>query len=264
MLRVSHLAVFAAVLLPLAADAQVLGTYRWRTEPYCNVLTLTVTAQGGVFVLTGFDESCAGEPRRPVSGVAVPQADGTITLGLTVLNVPGGAPVNIEGAVSAATIGGTWRDSVGTTGPLTFSPSTIAGGPRPLQQLTGPQGPPGPSGATGPQGPPGPVGSPGAPGTAIAWGRVGGFDTVPTVTGSPNVTGVTRYTGVSGIYCVSFAASVPASRIQYAVATGFYGPNYPVAVVSNYYCAAGQLGVMLFDFTDIGYTKDGDFNFIVP
>jgi hypothetical protein len=49
MLRVSHLAVFAAVLLPLAADAQVLGTYRWRTEPYCNVLTLTVTAQPGEY-----------------------------------------------------------------------------------------------------------------------------------------------------------------------------------------------------------------------
>lgn len=265
MLRLSRLVVFATVLIPLAADAQVLGTYRWRTEPYCNVLTLTVTAQGGVFLLTGYDESCEGQPRRPVSGVAVQQADGTVTLGLTVINVPGGAPVNIEGAVSAATVSGIWRDSVGATGRLAFRPATTSGGPRPIQLLTGPQGPPGPSGGAGPQGPPGPVGSPGAPGTAVAWGRVSGFYTAPGVTGSANITGVTRVgNATTGIYCVSFDGSVPAARLQYAVVSGFYGPNYPVAVVTPYYCPSGQLGVALFDFTSIGYTMSGDFNFIIP
>jgi hypothetical protein len=65
-----------------SASAQSLGPFRWRTEPYCNVVTVTVTPIGSVCVLDGFDEQCGGNPRQPVRGVAVPQVNGSITLGL--------------------------------------------------------------------------------------------------------------------------------------------------------------------------------------
>jgi hypothetical protein len=49
----------AAVLMATMAAsdtptmAQPIGTFRWQTEPHCNVLTLTVTAQSGTFQLQG-------------------------------------------------------------------------------------------------------------------------------------------------------------------------------------------------------------------
>lgn len=124
----------AAMLIaswPSTASAQPLGTFRWRTEPYCNVITVTVTPVGGVFTLEGFDEQCGGNPRQPVRGVALPQANGSITIGVSVVMLPGGTPVNIEAGISPAGLSGTWRDSAGNSGPFTFSPTTTNGGPRP-------------------------------------------------------------------------------------------------------------------------------------
>lgn len=118
-------------LMPSAASAQTLGTFQWRTEPYCNVLTLTVVQHGGIFTLDGFDEPCGGNPKQPVHGVAVPQTNGSITIGLSVVSLPGGAPVNLEAGVSPTSFGGTWRDSAGNDGTLTFSPAGVSGGPRP-------------------------------------------------------------------------------------------------------------------------------------
>ncbi len=146
------------------ASAQPLGTFRWRTEPYCNIVTLAISQNGGVFTLDGFDEPCGGHPRLPLHGVAVPPANGSITLGLSVLNVPGGAPVNLEATVTLPTVSGTWRDSARSTGALTFNPAGVPGDPRPLTLLSGPPGPPGPLGAPGPQGPTGPQGLQGSQG----------------------------------------------------------------------------------------------------
>lgn len=153
-----------------SASAQTIGTFRWRTEPYCNVLQLTVTQNGNVFALNGFDEPC-GNPRLPVQGVAVLQNDGSVTLGLTVMSMPGGAPVSLQANVSLATASGTWRDNVGQTGPFTINPASTPGSPRPLQLVAGPPGPQGPAGPTGPQGlqgPQGPQGSQGPPGPTAA------------------------------------------------------------------------------------------------
>jgi hypothetical protein len=122
----------AAIALPLVADAQVIGSFRWRTEPYCNVLTLTVTQIGSTFTLDGFDEQCGGNPRLPVHGIGVPQPNGTITFGLSVVNSPGNVlPVNLEAVISPATISGSWRDSAGSNGAFTFNPAGTTGGPRP-------------------------------------------------------------------------------------------------------------------------------------
>jgi hypothetical protein len=126
------LVVLCAVASPSSAGAQPLGTFRWRTEPYCNVLTVTVTPVGGVYTLEGFDEQCGGNPRQPVRGVALPQANGSVTLGMSVIVLPGGTPVNIEAGISPSGLSGTWRDSAGNSGALTFNPTSTSGGPRPL------------------------------------------------------------------------------------------------------------------------------------
>jgi len=118
-------------LLPAAASAQPLGTFRWRTEPYCNVVTVTVTQNAGVYTLDGFDEQCGGNPRLPVHGIAVLQANGSITLGFDVVTIPGGTPVSIEAGISPSSLSGAWRDSAGNSGDFTFNPASTGGaGPR--------------------------------------------------------------------------------------------------------------------------------------
>jgi hypothetical protein len=122
----------AAILPASAASAQVLGTFRWRTAPYCNVLNLLVVQNGAVFTLDGFDEQCGGNPRQPVHGIAVPQPNGTVVIGLTVVSLPGPTEsVTLQAVVDMGTISGTWHDSAGSTGPFVFSPGGTSGGPRP-------------------------------------------------------------------------------------------------------------------------------------
>lgn len=130
--RVVTLGLLIALIGPVIAAAQPLGTFRWRTEPFCNVLNLTVTRNGAAFTLDGFDEQCGGNPRLPVHGTAVPQPNGTITLGISVVTAPGSpVPVNLEAVISLATVSGTWRDSAGSSGAFTFNPAGTSGGPRP-------------------------------------------------------------------------------------------------------------------------------------
>lgn len=125
-------AVAALALLPALASAQTLGTFRWNTAPYCNVLTVTVTQVGSAYTIDGFEEQCGGNPRLPLYGIAVPQPNGTVTLGLSVVQSPGDPdPVNLEAIVSLATFNGTWRDSAGNNGNFTFNPGGVSGGPRP-------------------------------------------------------------------------------------------------------------------------------------
>ncbi len=122
----------AASLTPHVASAQPLGTFRWNTAPYCNVLNLTVTQIGATFTLDGFDEQCGGNPRLPAHGIAVPQANGTVLLGIAIVNRPGSVtPMNVEAVIDPATISGTWRDSVGNSGRFPFNPGPTSGGPRP-------------------------------------------------------------------------------------------------------------------------------------
>ncbi len=262
---------FAVAMTALPVSAQPIGTFHWRAEPYCNLFTLTITQTGGVFLLNGFDESCDGNPRLPVQGVAVLQNNGSVTLGLTVLSIPGGMPVNIEAEISLATVSGTWRDSAGRSGPFSFNPSGTVGGPRPLTLLSGPQGPAGPGGPQGPVGLQGPQGSqgaqgpPGPAGTATAWGKVRGYlfvgeNSPPTVlNGSPNVAGATRVS--AGHYCVSFSPAISAERLRGAVISGAYGNNVVVAVSSDTGCTSTQLGVRLLEN---GVQANGDFTFMVP
>ncbi len=110
------------------ATAQSLGTFRWQQQPYCNVLTLNVVQSGAIYQLDGFDDQCGAPTRASVVGIASPNPDGSVGMGLTLVTTPGGTPLHIDVALSLATISGTWRDSAGATGPFVFTPGAGAGG----------------------------------------------------------------------------------------------------------------------------------------
>lgn len=116
--------------VPTAAQGTALGTFRWQLQPFCNAITVTVSAQGGTFAIDGFDDQCGAAQRAPLTGQAVPNPDGSIGLGLHLVTSPGGRGLDIAARVSLATLGGSWTDSAGNTGTLAFNAAT-GGGPRP-------------------------------------------------------------------------------------------------------------------------------------
>jgi hypothetical protein len=131
------LVIASHVILPIAAEAQSLGAFRWQLQPYCNVLTLTVTQSGGAYRLEGTDDQC-GSARAGAIGMAFQRLDGTIGLGLTIVGSPDGSPVHIDATISVATLGGTWRDSVGNSGAFVSTPGAgVGGSPRPSSQPGG-------------------------------------------------------------------------------------------------------------------------------
>lgn len=149
--------VLTAVGLSASAHAQPLGTFRWQLQPYCNVLTVWVTQNGGVYRLEGIDDQC-GDHKASAIGIAFANPDGSISLGLTVIATPGGAPVHVDATIGVGSLGGTWRDNLGHAGPFVFTPAAGTGGtplPTAPTVVVGPPGPPGPPGPQGPQGPPG-------------------------------------------------------------------------------------------------------------
>ena len=62
----------------------------------------------------------------------MPSADGTIGVGLTIVDAPSGLPIHVSAVISVATLSGSWRDALGSAGDFTFTvgePRT--GSPRP-------------------------------------------------------------------------------------------------------------------------------------
>lgn len=127
-------------LLALAtvAGAQPLGTFRWQLQPYCNVISVTVTQTGPTYRLEGSDDQCGAGTQASVIGTAFPNPDGTIGLGFNIIASPGGADVSVDATVSLPTASGTWRDSTGASGALVLSPGGASGGtPRPTTATIG-------------------------------------------------------------------------------------------------------------------------------
>ncbi|MEZ5291527.1 MAG: tail fiber domain-containing protein [Vicinamibacterales bacterium] len=118
------------------AGAQPLGSFSWTLSPFCNVVTVNVTADGAVYTLDGYDDQCGAPRRGAVVGMAFPNPDGSIGLGLTVVATPGGKPVHIDGTISLTTLGGPWTDSTGATGTLVFGAAPLGGSPRPVAAPT--------------------------------------------------------------------------------------------------------------------------------
>ena len=110
------------------ATAQPLGTFRWQIQPYCNVLTINVTQQTGVYTLDGTDDQCLADTAAGVVGVAFQNPNGSIGFGLNVV-LPGGTPVHVEATIAPTSLNGTWRDSVGNSGTLLLTRGPGTGGP---------------------------------------------------------------------------------------------------------------------------------------
>lgn len=111
-----------------SADAQSLGTFRWQLQPYCNVLTVTVTQVGAVYRVEGTDDQCGAATRASVIGTAFQNPNGSIGFGLNVVAAPGGTAAPIDATIALATLSGTWRDSGGGSGTFAFTPGAGTGG----------------------------------------------------------------------------------------------------------------------------------------
>jgi hypothetical protein len=118
---VSLVATLLAASVATVASAQVVGEFRWQTQPYCNVLTLMVVQQGAQFHLSGSDDLC-GAGSAPVTGTAV-ATGGAVAIGVTIA-LPSGAPAHLTASIALANVSGTWNDADGHTGPFAFNAAT--------------------------------------------------------------------------------------------------------------------------------------------
>jgi hypothetical protein len=124
--------VVGVVWFSAAATAQPVGAFRWQLQPYCNVMTLSVTHQNGVYTLDGTDDRCSAAQAASAVGIAFLNPNGMIGFGITTV-LPGGTPVHLEAAISIPSLSGTWRDSSGNSGTFVFTPGGSTGGaPRPV------------------------------------------------------------------------------------------------------------------------------------
>ena len=125
--RIIALAMLAVILTAVSTAAQPLGTFRWQIQPHCNVLTINVTQQAGIYTLDGTDDRCGEGQAASVVGIAFLNPVGSVGFGMTVV-LPGGTPVHIESTIDINTLSGTWRDSGGNTGALIFTTGPGVGG----------------------------------------------------------------------------------------------------------------------------------------
>jgi len=118
------------------AQAQSIGTFTWQLQPFCNKVTLSVTQNGGIYTLDGYDDQCGAAQRAPLVGLATPNPDGTIGLGLNIVTVPSGLPVHVDARISLGSLGGPWTDSAGNSGTLVLN-GAAAGSARPAPTVSG-------------------------------------------------------------------------------------------------------------------------------
>lgn len=134
------LTIVIALTTPATGAAQSLGIFRWQLQPFCNVVTMAVTQNGGVYRLEGTDDQCGGAGQASAMGTAFPNPDGSIGFGFTIVTAPGGASVHVDATIGIATLSGTWRDSAGSHGSFVFTPGAGTGGstrPAPVSAVPG-------------------------------------------------------------------------------------------------------------------------------
>jgi hypothetical protein len=138
-LRFTIVAMCMTVLTASGASAQVFGTFRWQMQPFCNVVTMTITQVPSGFTLDGFDEQCGGVKRASSIGMALINPDGTVGLEFTIVAAPSGKAAHVSASINPGTGSGTWIDSVGNSGNFVLAGATPGLPARPLP----PDGPPG-------------------------------------------------------------------------------------------------------------------------
>jgi hypothetical protein len=117
--RLAALALVAWAV-PATGAAQVFGTFPWQMQPYCNVVTLTLTNAPAGLTLAGTDDQCGATNKGSAVGVASFNGGGDVTLNFSIVTAPSGKPVHVSAVVSPANGNGTWTDSVGNSGTLAF------------------------------------------------------------------------------------------------------------------------------------------------
>lgn len=130
-LVIGLLAILTLVTLPQLAAAQTIGTFSWQLAPYGSQIVVTVTQNGSTYDLRGVEVQCGNNPRLPVTGMAVPQANGQILIGLTTINERGRG-LHTTAFINTTNFSGTWSDNAGNTSQqFRFNPGTTCpGGPR--------------------------------------------------------------------------------------------------------------------------------------
>jgi hypothetical protein len=122
MITIRRAGLFATLVVLSAgtAAAQVLGTFPWQMQPYCNVIRMTLTTTPTGFGLEGTDDQCGDTNKAGVVGAASFNANGDVTMNFTIVLAPGAAPVAVAAIVSPANGSGTWTDSAGNNGRFEF------------------------------------------------------------------------------------------------------------------------------------------------
>jgi hypothetical protein len=128
MKRLIAISVVGWFMLAGTADAQVLGTFRWQLQPYCNAVSVVVTQIGSVYRLEGTEDRCGAGQQSSVTGTAYQNPDGTIGLGFNIVS-PGGVSSHVTATITLPSMSGAWTEQgvpsgnfVPLIGPGTGSP----------------------------------------------------------------------------------------------------------------------------------------------
>ena len=131
-LRTALVATGVTLMLASSASAQVFGTFNFQMQPYCNVVTMTITQIPTGYTLDGFDDQCASVKRASLVGMATVNPDGTVGVTFTIVTAPAGKGVHVSAVISPVTGSGTWTDSVANTGTFVLAGAVPGLPPRPL------------------------------------------------------------------------------------------------------------------------------------
>ena len=118
------------------AAAQSLGSFTWQLQPFCNKVVVTVTQDGALYHVDGYDDQCGAGQRAPLVGLATPNPDGSIGFGLNIVTVPGGRNVHVDARIDLGTLSGPWSDSAGNSGTYAYN-GAAGGSPRPAPTVPG-------------------------------------------------------------------------------------------------------------------------------
>lgn len=106
------------------ANAQVFGTFPWQMQPYCNIVTLTITQFPAGYTVDGNDNQCGSGTLAAATGQVHINPNGTVGVDFAIITTPSGKAVHVAAAISPANGSGTWTDSVGNSGTFALGANT--------------------------------------------------------------------------------------------------------------------------------------------
>jgi len=121
---------------PLTAQT-IFGTHSWQMQPYCNVVTLTLSPSPAGARLEGTDSLCGASNLGSAIGMATGNSAGNVTLNFTIVTAPAARPVHVTAVVNLQNGNGVWTDSGGNSGTMAYGVNTpgLPVRPVPLTQI---------------------------------------------------------------------------------------------------------------------------------